>query len=145
MLTQSLLEAPGNAAAALNMIHQTRDQPQGQEDAADGYRVNLLAVRALVELDRMDDAASELLQLTSSNAPMAFLLSALQYLLNGDLQPAAIKVPIEQALHHILNRHHEDAAITSRVMGLLLDKVRMKLEDTAFGSREGKFCFQAFL
>ena len=123
MLAHSLLESPGNAAAALNMIHQVRSQPQSHEIAANENEIHLLAVKALMELDRPEDAALELSKLAAKAAPVTTLLHALQLVLSQKQQDISFTGPMEQALKLILRRKNEDADITSKVMGLLLEKV----------------------
>ncbi|KAK9853104.1 hypothetical protein WJX84_005706 [Apatococcus fuscideae] len=45
MLAHSLLETPGNAAAALNMIHQIRQETNGRQEDAAKHGVNLILHR----------------------------------------------------------------------------------------------------
>lgn len=124
MLAHSLLETPGNAAAALNMIHQIREETKNHPDDTAKPGVHLLAIKALTELDRVSDAEPELLQLASSSAPVAMLLSALQSLLTAQQQNIATSSALQQTLHLILERQQDDATVTSQVMKMLLDKVR---------------------
>lgn len=124
MLANSLLETPGNAAAALNMIYQIREETKNHPDETTKPGVHLLAIKALIELDRVNDAAPELLQLASIGAPVAMLLSALQSLVSAQQQNTATSSALQQTLHLILDRRQDDANVTSQVMQMLLDKVR---------------------
>ncbi|KAK9833629.1 hypothetical protein WJX74_001098 [Apatococcus lobatus] len=129
MLAHSLLETPGNAAAALNMIHQIRQETNGRQEDAAKHGVNVLAIQALIELDRADDAAAELLQLASSRAPIAMLLDALKSLLTDS---SSFSSALQESLQLILHRQQDDANVTSLVIRMLLQKEdHTELEDYA--------------
>ena len=123
MLAHALLEEAGNAPAALNMIHQIRDQRDGHQDEHSKHGVCLLAIKALMELNRPDEAATELLQMASCKVPMDVVLHALQSLLNGVPESFAISPALQQALHLILEHQQQDMSIRIKVLQLLLEKV----------------------
>ena len=126
MLAHSLLETPGSAAAALNMIRQIREETNGRQEDSATHGVCMLAIKALIELDRAEDAAAELLQLASSRAHVAMLLNGLQSLLSVTQQSATISSALLEALQLILERREDDANVAPRVMKMLLEKVCKK-------------------